>query len=272
MRQGPHNKRGRGRGGNNNNRRSGTPNRNQTFDSNGPEVRIRGNANQVHEKYLNLARDASQNGDRVLAESYYQHAEHYFRIISTFTDETATGTNAGADPNRNRGNGSSHGYNDDASNSQFREDEPQPEVDPATSNAPTGQAAASSEENAAQPEAVAEIEPPREPSVEVQSLKPEATESGPGDTPIDKPREAAPATRPLSLRRRRNSVNEVSEVQGSESAKKAESPNEPVSPGVTLTVVGAPALDSPDTAAPPRPRRRPRAAAPRVQPEETPGD
>ncbi|MBT6656923.1 MAG: DUF4167 domain-containing protein, partial [Proteobacteria bacterium] len=95
-----HTKRGRGRGGNNNssssNRRSGTPNRNQTFDSNGPEVRIRGNANQVLEKYLNLARDASTSGDRVLAESYFQHAEHYFRIISAFTDEP------GADPDETR--------------------------------------------------------------------------------------------------------------------------------------------------------------------------
>lgn len=86
MRQGQHQKRGRGRG---NNRRPSTPNRNQTFDSNGPDVRIRGNANQVHEKYLNLARDATTSGDRVLAESYYQHAEHYFRIMSAFNEERA---------------------------------------------------------------------------------------------------------------------------------------------------------------------------------------
>jgi len=82
MRQGPHQKRGRGRG----NRRSSTPNRNQTFDSNGPDVRIRGNASQVYEKYLNLARDATASGDRVLAESYYQHAEHYYRILAAFQE------------------------------------------------------------------------------------------------------------------------------------------------------------------------------------------
>jgi hypothetical protein len=58
------------------------PLRLQTFDSNGPDVRIRGNAYQVHEKYLQLARDASSSGDRVAAENYFQHAEHYFRIIS----------------------------------------------------------------------------------------------------------------------------------------------------------------------------------------------
>ncbi len=85
MRQGPHQKRGRGRG----NRRPNTPNRNQTFDSNGPDVRIRGNAHQVYEKYLNLARDASASGDRVLAESYFQHADHYFRIISAFAGNEA---------------------------------------------------------------------------------------------------------------------------------------------------------------------------------------
>ncbi|WP_337997933.1 DUF4167 domain-containing protein [Oleispirillum naphthae] len=55
--------------------------RNQTFDSNGPSIRIRGSAHQVMEKYLALARDAAGQGDRVLAENYLQHAEHYFRII-----------------------------------------------------------------------------------------------------------------------------------------------------------------------------------------------
>jgi hypothetical protein len=60
----------------------GIPNRNQVFDSNGPEGRIRGNAHQVLEKYLSLARDASSQGDRVAAENYYQHAEHYFRMIN----------------------------------------------------------------------------------------------------------------------------------------------------------------------------------------------
>jgi hypothetical protein len=58
------------------------PLRHQTFDSNGPDVRVRGNAYQVFEKYLALARDASAAGDRIAAENYYQHAEHYFRIIN----------------------------------------------------------------------------------------------------------------------------------------------------------------------------------------------
>jgi hypothetical protein len=52
-------------------------------------VRIRGNAFQVHEKYLGLARDAASAGDRVAAENYYQHAEHYFRIYSADMEERA---------------------------------------------------------------------------------------------------------------------------------------------------------------------------------------
>ena len=59
------------------------PNRGQqTFDSSGPEVRIRGNAYQVLEKYLAMARDASAAGDRIAAENFYQHAEHYYRVIN----------------------------------------------------------------------------------------------------------------------------------------------------------------------------------------------
>jgi hypothetical protein len=53
-----------------------------TFESNGPEVKIRGNAHQVLERYLALARDASSAGDRITAENYYQHAEHYYRLLS----------------------------------------------------------------------------------------------------------------------------------------------------------------------------------------------
>lgn len=75
--------RSRGRGNNNNGGKKHIPNRgSQVFDSNGPEGRIRGNAHQVLEKYLAMARDASSQGDRVAAENYYQHAEHYFRVIN----------------------------------------------------------------------------------------------------------------------------------------------------------------------------------------------
>ncbi|MCP1241236.1 DUF4167 domain-containing protein [Acetobacter lambici] len=57
-------------------------NRNHVFDSHGPDVRVRGTAQQLFEKYLQLGRDATGSGDRVAAEAYFQHAEHYFRILN----------------------------------------------------------------------------------------------------------------------------------------------------------------------------------------------
>jgi hypothetical protein len=58
------------------------PHRSQTFDSNAPSVKIRGNAYQVFERYVALAREAQASGDRVAAENLYQHAEHYFRVMN----------------------------------------------------------------------------------------------------------------------------------------------------------------------------------------------
>jgi len=54
----------------------------RTYESNGPDVKIRGTALHVAEKYLQLARDAQASGDRVGGENYFQHAEHYFRIVA----------------------------------------------------------------------------------------------------------------------------------------------------------------------------------------------
>jgi len=83
MKPGPNLKqRSRGRN-NNGGGKKHMPPRNATYDSNGPDVRIRGNAHQVLEKYLTMARDAASQGDRIAAENYYQHAEHYFRVINS---------------------------------------------------------------------------------------------------------------------------------------------------------------------------------------------
>src|ERR1700754_3766144 len=71
-----------GGGGHNNGGGGGGFNPNRTFDSSGPEVKIRGSASNVYEKYLQLARDANSQGDRVMAEDYLQHAEHYYRIMA----------------------------------------------------------------------------------------------------------------------------------------------------------------------------------------------
>ena len=256
MRQGPHNKRGRGRGGNNN-RRSGTPNRNQTFDSNGPDVRIRGNANQVHEKYLNLARDAAQNGDRVLAESFFQHAEHYFRIISAFAEE------AGGDANRNRGNGAHQNNGEEPQGNQYQEGEPQPELNLSTTNAPSGHPAPAGEQASSRAEASSGPG-----SDDVTAAKP--VEAGPTDAaPSNDGDDAQPARRPLSLRRRRAPNNDDAPAQRGDDRP---APSEAITPGVTVTVVGAPTVEASEPTPPPRPRRRPRAAPPPSQAEENAGD
>jgi len=79
MRQGQqNNKRMRGRGGG---RKTSNPLQ-RSYESNGPDVKIRGNALHVAEKYVQLARDASSSGDRVAEQSYLQHAEHYYRIVT----------------------------------------------------------------------------------------------------------------------------------------------------------------------------------------------
>ncbi len=74
------NRRIRGRNNNNNNRRGPNP-LSRNYESNGPDVKIRGNAQHIADKYTALARDAQAAGDRVMAENYLQHAEHYVRII-----------------------------------------------------------------------------------------------------------------------------------------------------------------------------------------------
>ena len=59
----------------------------RVFESNGPDIKIRGTASHVAEKYVQLARDARSSGDPVAAENYYQHAEHYFRLIATAQEQ-----------------------------------------------------------------------------------------------------------------------------------------------------------------------------------------
>lgn len=79
-------------------------NRNHVFDSTGPDLRIRGTAQQLFEKYLQLGRDATGAGDRVMAESYFQHAEHYFRILNAINQAAAN-----QQSHYQQGQGSQHG-------------------------------------------------------------------------------------------------------------------------------------------------------------------
>jgi hypothetical protein len=78
--------RNRNNNNNNNNRRGQNP-MTRVFESNGPDIKIRGTASHIAEKYLQLARDARSSGDPVAAENYYQHAEHYFRLIAAAQEQ-----------------------------------------------------------------------------------------------------------------------------------------------------------------------------------------
>jgi hypothetical protein len=81
------NKRMRGRNNNNNNNRKSHNPLTRVYESNGPDVKIRGTASHIAEKYIQLARDAQASGDPVGAENYYQHAEHYFRLIAAAQEQ-----------------------------------------------------------------------------------------------------------------------------------------------------------------------------------------
>ncbi|MCL4767214.1 MAG: DUF4167 domain-containing protein [Hyphomicrobiaceae bacterium] len=83
MRQGQQNRRGRGR-----NRKAHHNPLTRSYESNGPDVKIRGTPSHIAEKYMSLARDALSSGDPVLAENYLQHAEHYNRIIMAFREQS----------------------------------------------------------------------------------------------------------------------------------------------------------------------------------------
>jgi hypothetical protein len=110
MRQAQQNRRGRGRNNNNNNNNNNRKSQNpltRSFESNGPDVKIRGTPSHIAEKYVTMARDALTSGDPVLAENYLQHAEHYNRIIMTHreqqTADSAQGSHNAISRHRNAG-------------------------------------------------------------------------------------------------------------------------------------------------------------------------
>lgn len=90
----------------------------RNFESNGPDVKVRGNAAHIAEKYMQLARDAQSSGDSVMAENYLQHAEHYFRIVSS-AQQAQSGQ---------RADGSDDDYDDDMPDMNSRFASPQPQV------------------------------------------------------------------------------------------------------------------------------------------------
>ncbi len=77
----------RGRNNNNTSHRKSQNPLTRVYESNGPDVKIRGTASHIAEKYIQLARDSQSSGDPVAAENYYQHAEHYFRLIAAAQEQ-----------------------------------------------------------------------------------------------------------------------------------------------------------------------------------------
>ncbi len=135
-------------------------NRNHVFDSNGPDLRIRGTSQQLFEKYLQLGRDAMSSADRVMAESYFQHAEHYFRILNAMNQAAQLqGQTNGAGPQRRppyERDGNTNG-NEASADQQGAEQDDEDE-------APTSQGTAS-----------AAPEPPAEPrEIPIAAVPPEA--------------------------------------------------------------------------------------------------
>lgn len=122
-------KRTRGRSGRN---KPSNP-RSQTYDSSGPEGKVRGSASQVFEKYLALARDAQSSGDRVGAENFFQHAEHYYRILNFNPQGDRNRHQANGSGQNVQGNGRANGRA--APQAEDPANQPQPEVEgPAPEN------------------------------------------------------------------------------------------------------------------------------------------
>lgn len=105
-----------------NTRRGPSHGRSQSLDSNGPDIKVRGNASQIYEKYQTLARDAHSFGDRVMAENYFQHAEHYYRVLNHDSENQRSSPQ----PQRQGANGADGA--DDAAGGDFGEGS-QPDVD-----------------------------------------------------------------------------------------------------------------------------------------------
>ncbi|HLQ90378.1 MAG TPA: DUF4167 domain-containing protein [Xanthobacteraceae bacterium] len=131
------NKRMRGRTNNNNNNNHHRKNQNpmaRVFESNGPDVKIRGNPSHIAEKYVQLARDAQTSGDPISAENYFQHAEHYYRLIASAQEQfRQSNPNLGRPDGDMQGNVRDDGFDDGdegeqpmVSEAAFGAREPQP--------------------------------------------------------------------------------------------------------------------------------------------------
>lgn len=154
MKQGSNNRRSRSRGGGK--RHSGVGRNN--FESNGPDVKIRGSAQQVQEKYLALAHDASSAGDWVSAEAFFQFAEHYYRIVNA-EPKGANGKGQGQNQGQNKGQGQGQGQGQAGAGASDKKPTPaEPQVQVSVADDSPGVAEVTDTSPAAMAAAVAERE------------------------------------------------------------------------------------------------------------------
>lgn len=149
----------------------------RNYESNGPDVKVRGNASHVAEKYMQLARDAQSSGDSVMAENYLQHAEHYFRIVSS-AQQAMNGPRDGQSQDENE-------FEDDGNDVNSRFSSPQPTQPVQQGNDSEGEQPPVAAEGGERPAEAAS-----------------APAEGEGEQPARKPRERRP-------RRRRNAGGEA---------------------------------------------------------------
>ncbi len=179
----------RSRAKNNRNRPSGGNVVNRVFDSSGPEGKVRGTPQQIIDKYNQLARDAQLSNDRVAAENFQQHAEHYLRMLSEAQREIEARREEQERQNRERQ------AERDRERAERQEREAARQADPAEAPQPdvvdfgneaaapdTGLVETPESKDAEQPEATERKEKPRRP----RTRKPKAATPAAGDAPADK--------------------------------------------------------------------------------------
>ena len=121
----------RSRNGRNGGKRSYGSGHNRSYESNGPDVKVRGTANQIFDKYVALARDATATGDRIAAEGYFQHAEHYYRVYTGALEANeARQAQAQAQNQRNPDNGQDNSQQEGSPNSGNGADRDEPATPP----------------------------------------------------------------------------------------------------------------------------------------------
>ena len=156
----------------NQNRRSTANVINRVFDSSGPEGKVRGTPQQIIDKYQMLARDAQLSGDRVSAENFLQHSEHYARLLSEATREQ----------NQRREQQEAQ-QAQQAQNAQRREHQQADNTPPSPASEPAAPAPAPAEP-------IADLQGSDQPDVGNPPLEVQAAEqpSGLVETPEDKPK------------------------------------------------------------------------------------